>query len=100
MPQLRSKPARSAGSSEIKPHANLARSIEKDIEQAANSRARCAATLRASLQQLKLRKGPAHIQPQKTAEEELLKTVIKLLLCDQTKRLEKTPGWSELLGQQ
>ena len=103
MTQLRQKKeqVRSAGRSgeERKPHADLARNIRRDIQESASNRARCAATLRASLQQLKLRKGPAHMQEQKAAEEELLQTTIRLLMCDQTKRQEKTPGWMKLLGQ-
>ena len=87
------------GGEKKKSATELARNIRRDIEQSASARARCAATLRVSLEQLKLRKGPAHLQKQKEAEEKLLEKITKLLMSSQVQRIEKTPGWVELLGQ-
>lgn len=79
--------------------ADLARRIRRDIQESASARARCAATLRVSLEQLKLRKGPAQVQKLRDAELKLLEKITELLMTSQVQRIEKTPGWVELLGQ-
>ena len=78
----------------------LLRGIERDLQESAAIRARCGAALRTCLNRLEERRGPEQLQKRKRREEQLLLEVIELLLSEEIVRTEKTPGWSELLGQQ
>lgn len=98
--RVNEEPARSAGSGgKRKSPSDLARDIRRDIQESAATRARCAATLRVNLEQLRLRKGPARLQKRRDAELKLLEKITELLMSSQVERIEKTPGWVELLGQ-
>ena len=99
MAQLEAEKETPRSGEKKKSPSDLARSIRRDIQESASTRARCAATLRVSLERLKLIKGPAHLQKQKEAEEQLLQQITELLMTSQVQRIEKTPGWIELLGQ-
>ena len=68
------------------------------LNESAALRMRLAQTLRSSIEQLEEVKGPKAIQVRREAELKLLKKIQKLLMSSQVQRVEKTPGWTELIG--
>ena len=68
------------------------------LNKSAALRMHMAQSLRTSIQQLEEVKGPKALQSRREAELKLLKKVQKLLASSQVRRVEKTPGWSDLIG--